>query len=321
MVHVVAVATLFLFISCISAQDQVRMTMLSINHFRSESNGQYQCHLSDPDKTGTTVESFRAVDTRNGGDSNNPEPPDAVYQRRDNYPHHKVTLNDNGNDEGFGVFGCEATRSGKEATRISTTRMRSDADFVPANELFTQTVNIGDEDVSISMNSPTIRDTNGIRWRKDNSDFISSQSGSATYVIPGPIQLSDAGTYECQYYGERNLARQGLNLLLVRACPANRWDPPGCTGVCDSCYNGGICDENNGKCVCAPGFMGDNCRQASFHNYNNNNNNNSNHNNNNNHNYDDHDDHGKDDQGGSDDHDGDHGDDDHSHKLGLYSAS
>ncbi|KAJ8040912.1 Angiopoietin-1 receptor [Holothuria leucospilota] len=251
----------FVKIFIFNATEQVKMTLLSINHFRSEANGQYQCHLSDPD-TGTTVTSFRAVDTRNGGDSNNPDPPDPVYPGTNRYPHHRVTLDDDGDDEWFGVFGCEATRNGKEDTRISTTRMRSDADFVPANELFTQTVNIGDEDVSITMNSPTGRDTNGIRWRKDNSYFISSQSGSATFFIPGPIQANDAGTYECHYNGERDMAKQGLNLLLVRACPANRWDPPHCDGVCDSCYNGGICDENNGKCVCAPGFMGDNCLQA-----------------------------------------------------------
>ncbi|KAJ8040899.1 hypothetical protein HOLleu_15337 [Holothuria leucospilota] len=105
------------------------MTMLSINHFRSEANGQYQCHLSDPDKTGTTVTSFRAVDTRNGGDSNNPDPPDPVYSSS-KLPHHKVTLNDNGNNEWFGVFGCEATRNGKKDTRISTTRIRSDGKYV-----------------------------------------------------------------------------------------------------------------------------------------------------------------------------------------------
>ncbi|KAJ8040901.1 hypothetical protein HOLleu_15343 [Holothuria leucospilota] len=102
------------------------MTMLSINHFRSEANGEYQCHLSDPDKN-NTVTSFRTVETRNDGDSNNPDPPATEYHPSSNeYPHHKVTLTDYGNDEWFGVFGCRATRSGKNETRISTTRMRSD---------------------------------------------------------------------------------------------------------------------------------------------------------------------------------------------------
>ncbi|KAJ8040902.1 hypothetical protein HOLleu_15345 [Holothuria leucospilota] len=66
------------------------------------------------------------------------------------------------------------------------------------------------------MNSPTGKPAEGIRWRKDNSNFISSQSGSATFLIPGPILLSDAGTYECHYNGKRDMAKQALNLLLVR---------------------------------------------------------------------------------------------------------
>ena len=42
-------------------------------------------------------------------------------------------------------------------------------------------------------------------------------------------------------------------------CAAGRWDPPSCTGICDNCYNGGICDDKTGKCVCRPGFTGPNC--------------------------------------------------------------
>ncbi|KAJ8040460.1 Angiopoietin-1 receptor [Holothuria leucospilota] len=37
------------------------------------------------------------------------------------------------------------------------------------------------------------------------------------------------------------------------------WGPPDCEGVCDSCYNGGICDEGTGNCICPPGFMGQHC--------------------------------------------------------------
>ena len=48
-------------------------------------------------------------------------------------------------------------------------------------------------------------------------------------------------------------------LLLLPACRSGRWGPPGCTGVCDTCYNGGICDDLTGRCVCSPGFMGLDC--------------------------------------------------------------
>ena len=42
-------------------------------------------------------------------------------------------------------------------------------------------------------------------------------------------------------------------------CSANKWGPPDCFGVCDRCYNGGVCDDQTGDCVCAPGFAGPNC--------------------------------------------------------------
>ena len=43
------------------------------------------------------------------------------------------------------------------------------------------------------------------------------------------------------------------------ACSPGRWDPPSCTGICDKCYNGGICDDKTGECVCRSGFTGINC--------------------------------------------------------------
>ena len=42
-------------------------------------------------------------------------------------------------------------------------------------------------------------------------------------------------------------------------CEAGKWGPPDCSGVCDKCYNGGICDDQSGKCICPPGFKGDHC--------------------------------------------------------------
>ena len=47
-------------------------------------------------------------------------------------------------------------------------------------------------------------------------------------------------------------------------CPLNRWGPPSCTGICDNCYNGGICDDKTGECVCRPGFSGPNCLNGKF---------------------------------------------------------
>ncbi|KAJ8040196.1 Receptor-type tyrosine-protein phosphatase T [Holothuria leucospilota] len=106
---------------------------------------------------------------------------------------------------------------------------------------------------------------NELRWRNNSYLWNGSNSGTDpnvgvdTFTIGEPVQLYHAGIYECHRQGDRASAKHGLNLLIIRACPYTTWDPPDCEGVCDSCYNGGVCDENTGRCVCAPGFTGENC--------------------------------------------------------------
>lgn len=53
------------------------------------------------------------------------------------------------------------------------------------------------------------------RWNKDNVS-ISSADGSSKYTISGKITVDDAGVYECYMDGERNLAKQALQLVIVR---------------------------------------------------------------------------------------------------------
>ncbi|XP_071848509.1 uncharacterized protein [Apostichopus japonicus] len=96
----------------------------------------------------------------------------------------------------------------------------------------------------------------------DNNVKNSASNGDERWPISGQVEVDDAGVYECHINGERSDAKQGLELLIVRACPAYRWGPDHCDGICDNCYNGGICDENSGKCICAPGFKGRNCEEG-----------------------------------------------------------
>ena len=47
--------------------------------------------------------------------------------------------------------------------------------------------------------------------------------------------------------------------ILHLGCSAGQWGPPACTGICNQCYNGGVCDDETGQCICAPGFSGPHC--------------------------------------------------------------
>ncbi|KAJ8040188.1 Receptor-type tyrosine-protein phosphatase T [Holothuria leucospilota] len=268
--YILVMSMAFSFFWCYGqVTEQVRMTMLSLNHFKSEQNNHFQCRLSFPDNdpNSITVESLRIGWTRNTA-AENQDPPPVVYttgSRR----YHKVNMINNGNDDAFGVFGCKATKDGRKETIVSTTRMRSDADIVPSNTLFTQTVSVGDTNVNISMINVTDDvPVESFRWRHNTTLWngsmpgIDPNFGVNTFTIDEPIEMHHAGIYECHREGDRALAKHGLHLLIVRACPDATWGPPDCLGVCDSCYNGGVCDENTGKCVCPPGFRGENCSDA-----------------------------------------------------------
>ncbi|XP_071851967.1 uncharacterized protein [Apostichopus japonicus] len=264
-IQVIAVTTLLLWQTLLSYGQNapVKMTFLGREPFESEYNtAQYQCHLSEPDNIAATahVESFRAVWTRNDANEN-VDPPVPVWIDDIIYKHWKVTLDNYGNNDAFGVFGCEAALDGRISTSISGIFMRSDADIVPSDELVSVTANAGDTGVSIGMKSTGLKNVADFRWSKDNVRN-NAFNGDDTWVISGQVEVDDAGVYECHINNERSDAKQGLKLLIVRACPAHRWGPDACGGICDNCYNGGICDENSGKCICAPGFKGANCEEG-----------------------------------------------------------
>ncbi|XP_071485099.1 uncharacterized protein [Diadema antillarum] len=135
------------------------------------------------------------------------------------------------------------------------------AKFAPREGAFTRTVNVGDTGVIISMDVLHGPSAVGgvINWRKNGGQPIAIQNGLTDFTLMGPIRQSDQGVFEVYYENERDTGRGGLFRLIVRECPAGKWDPPDCLGVCDKCYNGGICDDKTGYCICPNNFMGPNC--------------------------------------------------------------
>eukprot|EP00057_Strongylocentrotus_purpuratus_P015266 XP_011669740.1 PREDICTED: uncharacterized protein LOC105440867 [Strongylocentrotus purpuratus] len=136
--------------------------------------------------------------------------------------------------------------------------------FNSRDDLFTKTVNVNDTEVMISMTSLNNPDEvdNVITWMKDGSEVLTSFDGQTQISFPNPIQTSDQGIYEIYYYNERNQNRGGLYRLIVRECPAGKWGPPECYGICDKCYNGGVCDDKSGLCICPNNFKGPNCLES-----------------------------------------------------------
>ncbi|XP_071948660.1 uncharacterized protein [Antedon mediterranea] len=120
----------------------------------------------------------------------------------------------------------------------------------------TMTVGVG-ETVDISLDrSPT--HPLSFRWRHNYGPQVPSWRWLSTIIIYN-VRAKDGGVYEC-YFSING--RQGIMRLIVRDCPSPKWNPPGCEEDCPVCYNGGVCDDKTGVCVCPAGFMGEHCEKA-----------------------------------------------------------
>lgn len=248
--------------------EQVKLLMVSRNHFKAEEDGDYECHLSHPD-TDAIVDSARDAWTLNNVERSHSYllPGAQNYVSTGGNTHYRVKVPNNQKNESFGIFSCIASKPGKQKTSVVTTRMRSDALIVPQNGLFTQTASVGDSGVSISMRRRDNLNSAGLRWTV-NDYAVSRYDNNEVFSFPNKITINDGGVYECHSYNLMSSHRDtkkslhGLNILIVRACPTNTWGPPECRYVCDMCYNGGVCDENSGSCVCPSGFKGEDCSIA-----------------------------------------------------------
>ncbi|XP_071852288.1 uncharacterized protein [Apostichopus japonicus] len=233
-------------------QGKLKVTLRNRFAFNAGRTGAYfTCHISETDKTGLTVTSRRVVYTSENPPANDPSNvSDGVY---------KIDLN---SYSSVGAFACDISRTGRELTSIQTILLKSGAYLLPDDRLLTRTVNAGDEAIVLRMDEVFIFH-DFVFWRKDGGSFFNS--GSLTLNVPqsgGIISLSDAGIYDCFYNNLRSFDVQGLQRIIVRACPADHWGPPDCIGICDNCYNGGVCDDTTGECICPVGFNGSNCLSA-----------------------------------------------------------
>ncbi|XP_033121125.1 uncharacterized protein LOC117120217 [Anneissia japonica] len=151
-----------------------------------------------------------------------------------------------------GVFSFEATKSAV-VTRSAIVVTSASANI--RMQFRTMTVGIG-ESVTIQLSKGETY-TN-LRWRQNYGDAIQMWNGESSVTISN-IRAKDDGVYECYTDGSPVNNNRGVMRLIVRDCPFPKWSPPECEMDCPVCYNGGVCDDKNGVCICPAGFKGDNC--------------------------------------------------------------
>ncbi|KAJ8040464.1 Tyrosine-protein kinase receptor Tie-1 [Holothuria leucospilota] len=237
---------------------------------------EYYCYLNSPDATVTAMRVWDTRTDRANSLTNNPDPPPPqLIMPHSSYPAgsavYKVSLSFNMNIQSyaFGTFSCDASKDDRKTTRVSNILVNSNVHSLPADGLVTQTVNEGDTGVEIRMMS---HGHDVVGWYRNEERIGTSSRFTAsggTLSINNTVEKSlHEGVYEAitDFQGQpRVQPRHGLKRLIVRSCAANHWGPCGCTGICDNCYNGGVCDDETGRCICPPGFMGTNCLTVKAH--------------------------------------------------------
>ncbi|XP_070562437.1 uncharacterized protein [Ptychodera flava] len=123
-----------------------------------------------------------------------------------------------------------------------------------------QTVTVGwGDDVTLTM--MTSLNEASLKWRYNGTEKPEWKGHYSIQVLHA--KSSDAGIYECYIDdSQRKEGKHGFMRLIVRDCPSGKWEPPNCLKTCPTCYNGGVCKSETGKCICPPGFKGQQCENA-----------------------------------------------------------
>uniref|UniRef100_A0A8C4L2Q7 receptor protein-tyrosine kinase n=1 Tax=Equus asinus TaxID=9793 RepID=A0A8C4L2Q7_EQUAS len=158
-----------------------------------------------------------------------------------------------------GVFSCVGG-AGARRTPVIYVHNSPGAHLHP--DKVTHTVNKGDTAVlSARVRKEKQMD---VIWKSNGSyfstlDWHEAQDGRFLLRFPD-VQPPSSGIYSATYL-EASPLGSAFFRLIVRGCEAGRWGP-GCTKECPGCLHGGVCHDQDGECVCPPGFTGTRCEQA-----------------------------------------------------------
>ncbi|XP_038066562.1 angiopoietin-1 receptor-like [Patiria miniata] len=161
-------------------------------------------------------------------------------------------------NDATGLFYCEGS-SRDLTTRVYSIIHSENRRFEPVDGLVTKTVNKG-EDVTLSV--ITVNSGGSPLWRRTRNGAVNATlpiANQASFTLP-TTDVDDGDLYTV-IGSAVTLADNHFSMirLIVRDCDAGKWNPTDCEGVCNLCYNGGVCNDETGDCICPPGFSGLNC--------------------------------------------------------------
>ncbi|XP_038066656.1 uncharacterized protein LOC119736715 [Patiria miniata] len=246
----------------LDTKDSLHLTMAThFFHRAGESNIiRLACYRSSPDTDADLSFGRLPVHLPGAGiDSSTSFPDGTTSGEFDGLKFTQLPIN---NVNATGLYYCEGSKGG-QTTRVYSSIYSNNGWYYPGRWnalLLTKTINTG-ENATLSVQNRRGW-TSHASWRRISDGVatnLTDYDGMGTITIPASqAKHGDVYVVLSSRYSLRD-NKFSLFRLIVRGCVASKWGPPACDGVCDLCYNGGVCDDETGDCICPPGFMGPNC--------------------------------------------------------------
>ncbi|XP_022109446.1 uncharacterized protein LOC110989392 isoform X2 [Acanthaster planci] len=237
--------------------DTVHLTMVSPTPYGAGSSASISCFRSSPDEDVTLSfgRPFQIGLHRSSVQTSTTLPDGSTQSVNGQVVTQDLTSSNNAT----GLFYCEGSNRNL-TTRVYSIIHSIHRRFQPGDGQVTRTVNKG-ENVTLSV--IPVNSGGTPLWRRTNDgvvDFMSASGLDTLTVSSADVVHGDLYTVIASAVGLEN-NHFSMIRLIVRGCAAGKWGPA-CVELCDMCYNGGVCDDKTGDCICPPGFSGPNCLTA-----------------------------------------------------------
>ncbi|XP_078575850.1 angiopoietin-1 receptor-like [Branchiostoma floridae x Branchiostoma japonicum] len=191
-------------------------------------------------------------------------PPDGLPRKVETTMNYALPTNDNQRKDVIGVFSCSGTKDGV-TRKVSTVNILNTACFKPLAYTYRATVG-GGVRIKVTTTSWCTPPSSGTIQLKRTPTYFQAASTAVASIPSGQtrfelqvnaLTVAQSGTYAIVHSDMTSRHHlESYIRLIVTACPPDRTGSD-CSLPC-LCYHGGRCDED-GSCICPPGFYGDNC--------------------------------------------------------------
>ncbi|XP_071852114.1 uncharacterized protein [Apostichopus japonicus] len=156
-----------------------------------------------------------------------------------------------------GIYTIAISEGSETQQLLRVVLLNQDAPITPV-EYSTVVVRGDNAQVSVS----TSEEESTLRWRRVGRFCRSALddctcSGTTSCTVP-TSELSDSFVMESFQSGGYSNSNLAIMNVIIRECDVNHWGT-NCAEECPRCFNGGICSDKHGTCICPPGFSGRHC--------------------------------------------------------------